>query len=212
MTTATPTQSVVATFVSPFAAPELYRRCKIGGIDNPGVIARGFPSDFDIISDYDVKKGKGSSGATITDDGDPPQTGKIKFLLWRHGQGDTGQPDPNVPDDFDDWDKYLKMLRAARRNKQALDIVHPIINQCEVSSVVFKRIGQLTEEGSNGLWSVTLECLKWVPQPTADGGTPAGSRDKNPDDPNAQPTDPSPNDPNAALKQEFTDKLNEASQ
>lgn len=203
------TQSVVSTFTAPFEAPELYYRCKIGGVDNPGVIARGSPSGWGILSEYDVKKGKGADGATITDTGDPPPTGKIKFLLWRHGVNDTGNPDPSVPNDFDDWNKYVLMLRGARRNKQALDIVHPIINQCEVRSIVIKEIGQMTEEGG-GLWSVELDCLKWVPQPVAAGGTPGGSNDKDPNDPNAQPTDPNPNDPNAAAKQEFADLANQA--
>lgn len=204
---ATPTTATVGTFTAPSDAPELFYRCKIGGIDNPGVIARGGVSGWGIVSEYDVKKGKGADDATVTDTGDKPAKGKIKFLLWRKGVGDTGQDDSNVPNDFDDWDNYVLFLRDARRNKQALDIVHPIINQCEVRSIVIEEIGQLTEEGASGLWSAELSCLKWVDKPAAGGGTPEGAK--------AEPgtenqTDPEPADPNAALKKEFADKAAEA--
>lgn len=187
---------------NPLEQPEAYFRLKLGGVDLPGVIPPGGVSGWAIESNYDVKKGKGSDGATITDTGDPPPKGSVKTQLWRTGYGG----DPN---DFTDWTAFVVMLRAARKAKKALDVVHPIINACEVSSVVVTKIGQLTDEGG-GLYTVELELLKWVPQPKAAGGTPSSSQDKDKNKPDAS-SQKEP-DPNADLKKEFADKAKEAQQ
>lgn len=203
MTQSVPSTITAATFPVPQLNPEAFARATIGGVLTPGAIPKGGVADWAIISDWDVKKGKGQKDAIITDKGDPPPTGKIKYQVWRYGvNGD--------PNDFADDEAFVLMMLAARKNKQALDIVHPIVNQLEVTSVVAKSIGQLVDE-SGGLWTRTIEFLKWVPQTTDAGGTPTTANDKNQNDPNAT-QEQQTNDPNAALKQEFSDKLNEAAQ
>lgn len=204
MTTALPTTIAAVSFPVPMLNPEAFYRAKVGGILTPGVIPPAGVEGWALVFGWDVKKGKGANDATITDKGDEPPKGKIKYQVWRYGQnGD--------PDDFADDDAFVRMLISAKANHQALDLSHPIINQLTVSAVVPAEIGQLTDEG-RGLWTRTIEFLKWVPQPIASSGTPSGSNDKDPNDPNAQGTDPQPNNPNADREKEFTDKLNEASQ
>jgi len=187
-------------FPVPMDNPELYYRATIGGVLTPGAIAKGGITGWGLETDIEVKKGKGANDATLTDTGDKPPTGTIKIQLWRRGEGD----DPN---DFDDWQAFFLMLRAARKAKKALDIVHPIINLQEVRSVLVKNIGALTDAGA-GLWTVELELIKWVPDPPSAGGTPAGSQDKDGNGPDDKAS--ADKDPNAALKQEFADKAAEA--
>jgi hypothetical protein len=159
-----------AGFPAPSDYPELFYRCKIGGVLMPGVIPPNGISGWSLVTDHDVKKGKGADDATSTDTGDPPPKGTVKTQLWRKGVNDRGEDDPNVPHDFEEWDGFVKMLRQARRAKKALDIVHPIINQLEVTSVYVTKIGQITDEGK-GLWTAELELEKWAPEPKDAGGT-----------------------------------------
>lgn len=200
--------------VNPLDNPEAFYTMKLGGVPLPGVIPPKGISGWSIKTDYDVKKGKGADDATETDTGDPPPEGKVKYQLWRNGTNDLGEDDPTVPNDFDDDENFVLMLRAARRNKSALDIVNPIINQCEVRAVVVKEIGQITDEGA-GLWTRELELLKWVPSPKDDaGGTPSGTfADENKNlfhhDPDSEGV-VVPTNPNAAREQALIDKTQEA--
>lgn len=196
--------------VNPIDTPEAFYTCQVGGVQMPGVIGPDGFSGWELKSTYQVKKGKGVDGATITDTGDDLPTGKIKTQLWRNGVDGEGQDDPNVPNDFDEDADFVRMLRAARRAKHALDIVHPIVNGQEVTSVVCTSIGALTYVGS-GLWTREFEFLKWVPQPKAAGGTPAGSQDKDSNKPDNDSGTKTP-DPLDAEKQELQDKIKEAQQ
>lgn len=149
--------------VNPIVTPEAYNYAKLGGVRTPGVIPKGGVSGFKRSTEWEVKKGKGATGATVTDAGDSLVEGSIKMLLWR----------ADDPDDFADWDAFREMLRAARKKGTALDIEHPDINDLECNSVVIKNIGQRVDEGK-GLSSVTIEVIEYR-KAKPQGGTPAGS-------------------------------------
>lgn len=188
--------------VNPIETPSAFYTALVGGVLLPGVIPPDGLEGWELLTDYEIKKGKGVDDATITDTGDPPPTGKIKTQIWRYGiAGD--------PNDFADLVSFNRMLRAARRAKKALDIVHPIVNAQEVTSVVVKSIGKLTAEGG-GLYTVEYEFLKWVPQPKASGGTPSGSQDKDKTAPDGSTE--KEDDPNADAKKELEKKIQEAQQ
>lgn len=206
MTTQAPGLSATVTasaFPIPYDNPSAFYKATIGGVDTPGVIPPGGLEGWDLVFGWDAKAGKGLNDATITDKGDEPPTGKIKWQIWRRGTG-------NDPNDFADDDAFYTMLVDAKNNKKALDITHPIVNQARVTAVVPKVIGGLKDEGT-GLFTRTVEFLKWVPQPTAaTGGTPAGANNTPaPEQPGAEQQD---NDPNAALRAHVVRHLDEASQ
>jgi hypothetical protein len=166
------TTQVAGSFPIPWKNPEVFYRAIVGGIATPGVIPPGGLSDWDIVADWDVKKGKGQNDAVITDGGDKPPTGKITYQVWRSGAGDD-------PDDFAEDDAFVAMVEKARADGKALDIRHPIINQMRVTSVVRAKLGQLTDLGG-GLFTRTIEFLKWVeqPKPVTGGGTPVTALDR----------------------------------
>jgi hypothetical protein len=152
-----------AGFPAPSDYPELFYRCKIGGVLMPGVIPPNGISGWSLVTDHDVKKGKGADDATSTDTGDPPPKGTVKTQLWRKGVNDRGEDDRTFPTTSRNG-RLRQDAPQARRAKKALDIVHPIINQLEVTSVYVTKIGQITDEGL-GLWTAELELEKWAPEP-----------------------------------------------
>jgi hypothetical protein len=155
-------------FVDPITVPNLIDLANIGGVLTPGTIAPKGITGFSRKRDWDVKKSKGSSGATITDTGAPPAEGSIKLLLWRR----EFDP-PDFVDDFVNWETLRAVLDTAKGDKskvQALTIIHPMINQQGITDVVVKDYTPLQDEGG-GLWSVTITLLEWrAPKPA--GGTP----------------------------------------
>lgn len=153
---------------APTAARAAFRNFILAGTKSPGVIPRGGIDGFDLETDWQVKKGKGADDATMTDGGDNPPTGTIRIVLWRDGTN------PGEPDDFADWTAFYQMLRAARKAKAALDILHPVVNSVEVTSVVVKKISPPKEVGP-GKWEAAVTLQKWVPEPKPAGGTPGGS-------------------------------------
>lgn len=134
---------------------------KLGGKQLPGIIPKGGITGWSRKTSWKVAKGKGSDGATLTDEGDDPPSGKVKLQFWTDEQ-------------LAAWEQTYGMLRAARAAKTALDIAHPMINAQEVTSIVVEEIGVLTEIAT-GLWEVELSLIQWLPSPKPAGGKPAGS-------------------------------------
>jgi hypothetical protein len=144
----------------------------LAGIDTPG---RAEIGEWKRVNDYDVKVGKGTAGATITLKGQPPAKGSIKFYAWR-------------PDHFARWDTILPLLRwdpAKDKNKQAIGIFHPLLDDIGVSAVMPpESIGSWQHEGGL-MFSRTIEFLEFVqPQAANIATTPAGATDA------AKPPDP----------------------
>lgn len=154
----------------PITVPQVHDFVVVASIASPGVIAPDGISGFDRTHDWEVKKSQGASGATITDQGEPPAEGSITWQLWRNGLN-------GEPHDFDDWDAFRALLRTAKTtNKKvtALGILHPRLTDNEIFNVVVKKIGILQNKGG-GLYTVTVDFLEYR-QPVKAGGTPAGSK------------------------------------
>ena len=159
---------------NPIANPQDYDVCKIDGIENPGIIARGGVTGFKRETEWDVKKGKGTKGGTATLSQLPPAKGSIKFLLWTDFH-------------FQAWDDiYRGMFKydPTKKTKNAVDIYHPALAKLDIHSVVTESIGPETYE-SPGLWSITVELLEYLPAPpksivsTPNGSTSKGSSASN---------------------------------
>lgn len=166
--------------VDPINFPQVWDAVFVGGQFSPGVCQlSGFKRAFQ----FDVKKGKGALGATVTFVQRPPAEGTIKFLLW-------------LPFHFGQWDQFRPLLKydPTKKAVQAIDIYHPSLNDLEITSVVCKSIGAIEHEG-NQLYSITVEVLEYFPPPkasavstpsTSTGTSPGGSSSPGTQPPNAQ--------------------------
>lgn len=169
--------------LDPINNPQSYDVVFIGGVASPGVIPPGGLSGFKRAHEWDVKKGKGAHGATITYVQRPPAKGSIKFLLWS-------------PEQFVQWGTFRPQFKydPTKKNPQAVDIFHPALADIDIKSVVCEGIGALENDGT-GLWSITVELLEYFPPPKKSGvGTPSQSKT------NTSPTANTP--PNAQDQQQ----------
>lgn len=142
---------------NPLDDAEIFDHIVIAGTTSPGVATVTGASR---AYDWDVKKGKGSSGATVTFQGEPPAKFKVSLKLWR-------------PEHFGAWDKLREILKTAQKGKkvEALDVVHPYLADLDVHAVVVETIGQL-EHAGKGLFTVEISLLEYKPPKKVGGGTP----------------------------------------
>lgn len=147
--------------VDPITNPEAWHVIEIGQSVSPGVCKIG---EFKRAFQWDVKKGKGTLGGTITFVGRPPAKGTITFYLW-------------TPDHFVAWDLFRPLLKydPTKQAVQAVDIYHPSLADVDIHSVVVENIGNIMHEGQ-GLYSIQVDYLEYFPPPkTSAVGTPTGS-------------------------------------
>ena len=148
--------------LNPLEYPQAWDVIMIGGVVSPGICK---VSGIKRINEWDIKKGKGSQGATITFVQKPPAKFSVQIFLWR-------------PQDFTDWDNFRPFLKydPTKKEVQAIDIWHPALADVDISSVVTESIGGVTHEGAQ-LYSVTIEFLEYFPPPkTSSVGNPTGSK------------------------------------
>lgn len=168
---------------NPLDNPELYDAVSIGGVLSPGVCIIG---DVKRKNSWDVKKGKGTLGATITFTGREPISFSIEFLLW-------------TPDHFTQWGTFQKQFEfdPTKKAVTAISIFHPQLSDLGIDSVVCESIGIKKDKGKK-LWSVEIGLLEYFPPPKAAAtGTPSGSKSSS--DANKPPG--SPPDPIADAQQ-----------
>ncbi len=171
--------------LNPFDAPaEAYDVVWVSGVPSPPTAQ---VTGFDFKEDWDIKKGKGKAGASMTDQGAPPIKGKVKIRM-------------TTPEHFTQlyaWEKALPVQANSKGGKdvEAADIAHPIINRKGVSSVVLERAGQETDEGG-GLWSAEYDFIAFK-KPVPAGGSPAKSEPSK-----AWRNTPPNNDDNAQSKEQ----------
>lgn len=162
--------------VNPVTSPELWDVLYVAGQPSPGIAQ---VTGFSRSSDWDVKKAKGSSGASATLQGEPLAKGKAKFLLW-------------LPAHFAAWDDFRVLLKSGQKDAKkitALDVQYPDLADLEIHSIVTEDVGQLVDEGG-GLSSVTVDILEYR-APTKAGGTPnAAQATQWTDGPNGNPQKP----------------------
>lgn len=148
--------------IDPITNPEADDYVVLAGVVSPGLaIVKG----FDRAYDWDIKKGKGALGATVTFTGRAPAEGSITFQLWTESQ-------------FTEWATFVALISvdATKKAPTALDIYHPALAEVGVKSVVIKKIGARVHEGK-GLYSYTIDMIEYFPPPKkAAVGTPSGSK------------------------------------
>lgn len=170
--------------VNPIDHPQYWDVVEIAGVKSPGYCEVG---EFKRQHDFDVKKGKGTVGGTLTFVQKPPAEGSIKFYLWDNGTLGTGH------NHFDEWDNFLPLLKydPTKRSVQAVTIWHPSLDAIDVANVVCTKIGNPVHEPPKaGMYSITVDFLEYFPPPKASAvSTPSTSKGNAgpPATPGAQP-------------------------
>ena len=152
----------MANAINPLRNPTDYDFVQMGGRQNPGIaVVTGFKRAFG----WDIKKGKGTKGATLTLADYPPCEGSIKFLLW-------------LEEHFTDWATFRELFNydSSKKPAGAVDIYHPTLADIGINSVVCKSIEALVHEGKQ-MYSITVELIEyWPPPKKSAASTPNGSK------------------------------------
>ena len=146
---------------NPLDNPQVWDVVTISGIVCPGIIEMG---EWKRAHDWDIKKGKGTVGGTVTFVQKPPAEGSIKFLLWTAEQ-------------FQAWDSFLPLLKydPTKSTVSAVDIYHPGLDAIDIATVVTVKIGNIIHEGKQ-LYSISVDFLEYFPPPNVSAvGTPTGA-------------------------------------
>lgn len=129
----------------------------LAGERSPGVIENGGIRGFHRETGWDVKKGKGAQGATLTLVTRPPCKGSVTFILWEPGH-------------FVQWGFFSTKVLTYAPTKQggqaisAVDIHHPSLADLGISKVVIHKVSPIMHRG-RGLYSVTVDFIEWIPPP-----------------------------------------------
>ncbi len=136
------------------AAANAWMFYTLSGLKSPGTIPRGGIKGFKRETGWDIKKGKGTAGATLTLKDKPPCEGTITVQLL------TAQ-------DFTDWDNFVsQVLTIPEQNQQAngLSIFHPSFSSIGLTTVVVKNFSP-PEEQRPGLYYASIEFIEWSAPP-----------------------------------------------
>lgn len=162
--------------LDPIANPQAWDVVRVGQATSPGCAVIG---EIKRKNQWDVKKGKGTLGSTVTFVGRPPGTVSVEFLLW-------------LPSHFRAWDTFRPLLKydPTKKSVQAVDVYHPSWADVDFKSVVTESIGSIVHKGK-GLYSITIEWLEYFPAskvssvstPSGSVGTQAGTTPGAPPDP-----------------------------
>lgn len=150
--------------LNPIDSPQVWDVVVISGVTCPGIMKDGNLGEWKRSHDFDVKKGKGTVGATVTFTSKPPAEGTITFLLW-------------TPDHFAQWDQFLPLLKydPTKQTVSAVDIYHPALDAIDVASVVTTKIGNINHDGKQ-LYSLPVDFLEYFPTPNLSAvSTPTGA-------------------------------------
>jgi len=151
--------------LNPFDNPEAYDVVVLGGVTSPGVVKPGAITGFKRAHEWDIKKGKGAKGATLTYVQRPPAQGTITFTL-------------GTREHFTAWESFRPQFKydPTKKNPQALDIFHPVLADLDIHSVVCESLSQLENDGY-GEWTCVVELCEYFPPPKAPAvGTPTTSQ------------------------------------
>ena len=153
--------TAVVTLLSPLSNPQSWDVIQVGQQTSPGLCTL---SGFKRANEWDVKKGKGTIGGTVTYVARPPAKGTITFQLWTEQH-------------FTQWLAFLPLLKydPTKKAVQAIDLYHPTLTMIDMTSFVTENVGAI-EHAGNGLYTVVVDFLEYAPPPKASAvSTPSGS-------------------------------------
>lgn len=146
--------------VNPLDNEDLYDAITLGGVRSPGVVTL---SGHDRKIGWDIKKGPGQSGASITRTSEDPVEFTASFFLATREQ-------------IQAWPAFLDLIKStvAGTTPKALDIYHPDLASNDIKSVVLSTIVGVKHRG-NGGQDVDIKFLEYRPAKNR-GGSPNGSK------------------------------------
>lgn len=156
---------------NPLDDPALYNVVELGGVQSPGRVTI---TGHDRKIGWDIKKGSGQKGATVTRSSSDPIEFTCSFFLADR-------------EDFDAWPTFLATVNSTADGPtpKALDIYHPDLAEVGISAVVKATVGGTVHDGLGGQTRV-IKFLEYRP-PAPSRGSPSGSKSsaKKAVDPNA---------------------------
>jgi hypothetical protein len=128
----------------------------IAGSRSPGAIAIDGIHGFERETGWDIKKGKGVKGASLTLTTLPPAEGSVDIQLW-------------LPEHFAQWSAFARLLKydTSKTSPTAADAVsieHPSLVDVDVNLVVTRKVHPLRHRG-RGLYIATIEFIEWMQPP-----------------------------------------------
>lgn len=146
--------------MNPIDNPDAYDVITLAGQVSPGIAE---VSSAKRQYEWDIKKPKGSSGGSMTFQGEALSAFKVKFKLW-------------LPEHFAAWAGFRLLLEKSPAAKEptALTIQHPDLDELGIRDVTVLEIGGRVHEGK-GLHSYIVDFSKYAEAKKA-GGTPKGSK------------------------------------
>jgi hypothetical protein len=132
-------------------ADAAWNTVQLGDIILPGICT---VTGFDAGQDVDVKKQKGSDGATLEDNGKDPAEGKIEVqineALWPA------------------WQKIIPRIhpRTPGASRAPREILHPKPNVLGIRDVYVRKIG-IEGPTARGGMKIVLDVIEWFPKPKA---------------------------------------------
>lgn len=173
---------------SPYTNAEAYDKLVLGTIPSPGVVTI---SGHDDTTPWKINSAKGTTGASMTRNGQDPRTFDASFLLVTDA-------------DFDDWESFQAVVDSlsAAPKPFALAVYHPDLARQRFTEVTKAMVGGMVHDGRGGA-TVKVKFIEYKPpkkrpaaSPNAKPGAVSG--------PTATP------DPNAAAKAELAGLLAQA--
>lgn len=147
---------------SPLWDEELFNSIELAGVKSPGTVKL---SGHDRKINWDVKAGKGQSGASTTLKDIPLIEFTAAFYLADE-------------EDFQDWTAFRELINStvSGATPKALDIYHPSLAANKIKSVVLASMGGDVFDGKGGK-TVTVKFQEYAP-PKKKGGAPRGGSSK----------------------------------
>ncbi len=159
--------------LDPFSSPESWDVVMVANTNTPGVAElSGFARPFG----WEVKKGKGAKGSTVTLNDYPPAKGTLTLRFW-------------TQDHFIQWAEFRAIWNydPTKKPVAAVDIFHPSLADLGIDRVVCEEISAVEKE-SPGLYKVVIKLIEYNPPPKKPAvATPDGSTTKKSDVDNDDP-------------------------
>lgn len=147
---------------NPIDDEELYDAIVVAGRRSPGQVTL---SGHDLAIGWDVKKGSGQAGASMTRTSEDPIQFSASFYL-------------TDVEDFAAWPSFLELVKSsvAGTTPKALDAYHPDLAEVGITSIVLAKQCGTVHDGKGGQTKTLLLSQYRPPQPK--GGSPKGSTAK----------------------------------
>lgn len=147
--------------LDPISFPQQFDQILIAGVANPGyVVVEGFERGHE----WDIKKGKGTTGGTITYVQKPPSSGTLTFYAW-------------LKSHFVAWGTFRDLFKydPTKKAPTPFDVFYPTLADVDINSLVCQGISAFEEE-SPGLWKCVVKALEYFPPNGKSAvSTPSGS-------------------------------------